>query len=196
MSGTRDEMLAEIGGRMMRSRQSALLVIDVQAGSFHKDKAIYNQDALLENIRSLISKARAVEVPIFFTKHNGPSGTILQPETPGRGLHPAILTLEQDIILDKNHPDAFQQTGFQQELETREIKTIVIAGIQTEICVDTSCRRTFSEGYDVILVSDGHSTYDTAALTAQQIINYHNFILGQWFVKRKTTAEIDFAFEQ
>ncbi|MTT30723.1 isochorismatase [Terrilactibacillus sp. BCM23-1] len=46
-------------------------------------------------------------------------------------------------------------------------------------------------GYDVTLVKDAHSTWDTVELTAQQIIHHHNQLL-QWFAETKDSNEIDF----
>jgi nicotinamidase-related amidase len=56
------------------------------------------------------------------------------------------------------------------------------SGAQTEVCVDTTCRRAFSLGFSVTLVSDGHSTWDNATLTADQIIRHTNDTLAGWFV--------------
>jgi len=47
----------------------------------------------------------------------------------------------------------------------------------TEYCVDTTCRRAISLGYDVTLVSDAHTTVDNKLLTAAQIIAHHNALL-------------------
>jgi len=56
-------------------------------------------------------------------------------------------------------------------------------GAQTEVCVDTTCRRAFSLGFEVTLVSDGHSTWENATLTADQIIRHTNDTLAGWFVR-------------
>jgi hypothetical protein len=95
-------------------------------------------------------------------------------------------------VIQKHHPDAFQDTNLQPELESRGIERLVIAGIQTEYCVDTTCRRAYSLGYDVTLVKDAHSTWDTDCLTAPQIIAHHNNVLGGWFVELKEASEIEF----
>ena len=80
----------------------------------------------------------------------------------------------------------------QRELERQEISRIVLAGIQTDYCVDTTCRRAYSLGYDVILVQDGHSTWDTEQLKASQIIAHHNEVLGNSFASLTTADEIQF----
>jgi hypothetical protein len=50
----------------------------------------------------------------------------------------------------------------------------------------------YSLNYDVTLVRDAHSTWDTDLLTAPQIIAHHNKVLGGWFVRLKETTEIEF----
>jgi nicotinamidase-related amidase len=47
----------------------------------------------------------------------------------------------------------------------------------TQFCVDTTCRRAVSLGYDVTLIADGHMTSDTDDLTFEQIIAHHNAVL-------------------
>jgi nicotinamidase-related amidase len=65
---------------------------------------------------------------------------------------------------------------------TEPINRLIVMGAQTEVCVDTTCRRAFSLGFSVTLVSDGHSTWDNATLTAEQIIRHTNDTLAGWFV--------------
>jgi len=89
------------------------------------------------------------------------------------------------------HPDAFQATNLQRELESKGIKRLIVTGVQTEYCVDTTCRRAYSLGYDVTLVKDAHSTWDTDHLSAPQIIAHHNHVLGGWFAELKEANEID-----
>jgi nicotinamidase-related amidase len=105
---------------------------------------------------------------------------------------PAIAPSQDGLVIHKRHPDSFQETELQHELKERGIEYLVIAGIQTEYCVDTTCRRAYSLGYDVILVQDGHSTWDSEPLDASQIIAHHNNVLGGWFTRLQPAREIVF----
>ena len=176
----------------MQESQSALLIVDVQIGSFREIKPLYKANELLKNIQLLISNAKERQTPIVYMKFNDNPGKPLERGTSGWDIHPFIAPTDDDIIIEKNHPDSFQETNLQQELAVKGVKRIVITGIQTEVCVDATCRRAFSLGYDVVLVKGGHSTYDSEALMALQIINHHNNILNQWFADVKEVHEIEF----
>ena len=175
-------------------RDIALIVIDMQLGVFKSPviPPVAGDKQLLSQVTRLIGKARDASVPIIYVKHNGGRGHPLERGTMGWEIHPDIAPSANDVVLEKETPDSFFGTQLQEQLESRSIKTLVIAGIQTEFCVDTTCRRAFSLGYKVILAKDAHSTWDTDILSASQIIAHHNSILAEWFVKTKGVNEIDF----
>ncbi|WP_042351252.1 cysteine hydrolase family protein [Bacillus massiliigorillae] len=176
----------------MNGKNAALLIIDIQTASFLEEQPLFKDKELVSNNQLLISKARMAGIPVFFTKHDGKTGMLNQKGSPGWNIHPSMTLKPEDIIIEKNHPDAFQQTSLQQELTSRYINQLIITGIQTEICVDATCRRAYSLGYDVILVADGHSTYDSIVLKASQIINHHNSVHAQWFASVVKTKDIIF----
>lgn len=171
---------------------TALLVIDVQICNFEDSAPVYKGGDLLAKISSLVARARAAGVPVVYIQHCGPEGAIDQPGTPGWEIHPAIAPVEGDVVVQKRHPDAFQDTNLRRELKSKVIERLIITGIQTEYCVDTTCRRAYSLGYDVTLVKDVHSTWSTDHLTAPQIIAHHNDVLGGWFAELKEAKEINF----
>ncbi|WP_154309210.1 cysteine hydrolase family protein [Metabacillus lacus] len=171
--------------------KKALLVIDVQVGMFQEGNVVYKGDSLLTNVKSLIFQAHSSETPIFYIQHNGPSGHPLEYRTSGWEIHPEIAPKNQDVIIQKTTPDSFFNTSLDDELKKHEIEHLVIAGIQTEACVDTTCRRAFSMDYKVTLASDSHSTWDSEDITAQQIINHHNRVL-RWFADTSPSQDISF----
>lgn len=172
--------------------ETALLVIDVQVGNFDEANPVYQRDILLAKIAGLITQAHAAAVPVIYVQHCGPEGAIDQPGTPGWEIHPAIAPGVGEVVVQKRHPDAFQDTDLRLELESMGIEKLIITGMQTEYCVDTTCRRAYSLGYQVTLVKDAHSTWDTNLLTAPQIIAHHNEVLGGWFAELKEAREIEF----
>jgi len=171
--------------------ETTLLIIDMQVGNFSEPDPIYMGNELLAKVKNLIARARSAQIPIVYVQNNGGSGDPDAYDTPGWEFHPSIAPVEGDIIVQKQTPDAFHETNLHRELESRGTKKLVIAGLQTEYCIDTTCRRAFSLGYNVILVKDAHSTWNSPHLTAQQIIEHHNHVLGGWFVTLKNEREIE-----
>ena len=157
--------------------------------------AVSNADKLLSNISQLIEDARQAAIPIIFVQHNGEKGHPLEHGTEGWKLHPNLDVTDIDLVVKKSTPDSFYDTDLQEQLNSYKIRRVVIAGIQTEFCIDTTCRRAFSMGYEVTLVKDAHSTWDTNHLSASQIIDHHNSLLSEWFVSLKGVNEISFISE-
>ncbi|MHB9146548.1 MAG: cysteine hydrolase family protein [Symbiobacteriia bacterium] len=171
--------------------KTALLVIDVQAGMFSPSNPVHEGDALLSVLSALIARARAAGAPIVYIQHDSGPGTDLEYGTPGWEVHAPIAPRPGDIRIEKRTPDSFHQTSLQQELQALGVNKLILCGIQTEFCVDTTCRRAFSLGYDATLVSDGHSTWDSEHLTADQIRAHHNRVLRSFAT---VTASGDVAF--
>lgn len=175
------------------NNKTALLIIDVQVGMFTYDNgSLYSGKKVLDNIYSLLDKARLSKTPVIFIQHNGSEEGDF-----GRGksswkIHPKIAPLESEKVIEKTTCDSFNKTVLQEELEKQGIEKLVIVGMQTEFCVDTTVRRAFSMGYDIVLVKDAHSTFDGPVLKASQIIAHHNNIMGGSFAELKTTNEVEF----
>ncbi len=163
---------------------TALVVIDVQVGFIDGDFAVYESAAMLERIKQLIDRARAHKVPVIYVRHDE------EPDADGP-LHPAITPQSDEVVVSKLTPDAFYQTNLQAELAARSITALIIAGFQTEMCIDTTTRQAWSRGYKVTLVKDAHSTpaFPDAVLTVPQIIAHHNDILTQ-FAEVKPAAAV------
>lgn len=169
--------------------KKALLIIDVQKGMFLKGNSVYLDHVLLHTLQSLILKARESGVPIFYIQHNAPDGYPLEHGSDGWKLHSDLSPETKDCVIQKTTPDAFHLTDLDKELKNNGIEELILTGIQSEVCVDTTCRRAYSLGYDITLVSDGHSTWSTENLTAAQIISHHNNTL-KWFANVKESAMI------
>lgn len=159
------------------STDTALMIIDVQVGLIEPS---YCSAEVLKNINTLLERAHSTHAPVVYIQHDGPQGHGLEVGTAAWKIHPAIAPKEGDAVIHKRASDSFHQTTLQRELERQGIKHLVVVGGQTEYCVDTTCRRATSLGYNVTLVGDAHTTvdYDEAVLGAAQRIDYHNEVLN------------------
>jgi nicotinamidase-related amidase len=155
------------------------------------------QNRVLSNITTLLNKARASGIPILFVQHDGPKGHPLETNTANWQIHPLICPLPGDPVIRKKASDSFFETQLVEKLQSNGIQHLTIVGGMTEYCIDTTCRRAITLGYDVTLVADAHLTADTPVLTASQIVAHHNLVLdgfaaGIHSVKVIPTTEISF----
>lgn len=175
----------------MKTSPTVLIILDVQKGFFTPKSQLYQADQLIKNINNLIKQARNAQLPIIFVQHCGGDGHPLNPKSTGHGLIEDLSIMSDDVVLLKKHPDAFQSTELNNTLNQLGVKNIILTGLQTEYCIDATCRRAYSLDYNVILVGDAHSTFDSEVLNAQQIIAHHNHLLGNLFAKVMLTKDVE-----
>ena len=156
------------------SHRSALLILDAQVNMFDEAFPVYAPLELLEVLISLISRAHTAGAPVVYVQNCGGPGDPDQPGTPGWEVHPGILQAEGDLSIQKSSPDAFEGTELRRELDARGVKGIILAGMQTELCIAATCHKAADLGYQVTLVADGHSTFDIKGQVAAETIERHN----------------------
>jgi nicotinamidase-related amidase len=170
---------------------AAVVVIDVQQGLLPPSRPAYRGTEVVARIAALLVRARARRVPIFHVQHDGGPGHVLARGSAGWALHDAVRPLAGEPVIEKRHCSAFQETDLHERLVRAGIDKIVIAGLQTEYCVDTTCRAASALGFRITLAADAHTTFDTSVLSAAQIIAHHNHTLDG-FVTLAAADEIDF----
>jgi nicotinamidase-related amidase len=168
---------------------AALLIIDVQAALCCGEWACFDIVAVIERINAVAAKARASGGPVIFIQHEENEGP-LQFGTDGWQLDARLATQPEDIRVRKTATDSFYRTELKALLQTRGIGQLVVCGLQSEFCVDSTVRGALAHGYPVVLVADGHSTLDKGVLSAAQISAHHNATLANigGFGPRVTTV--------
>ncbi len=176
---------------------TALLIIDVQLGIFmrkhHDGMAVYQEESLLKNIKALIRKAKSADAPVIYIQHMYTDFPLMEKGQPMWDVHPDIKPEQDDVVIEKYHADAFHESALDDTLKQLGVSRLIITGLQTAYCVDTTCRRAHSLEYKTVLVSDGHSTLDSEILKAEQIIAHHNMVLGSGFAEILATDDIRFS---
>ena len=138
----------------------ALIVIDAQVNMFAKDFCVYQGEQILQTLGAMIEAARKTDTAVIFVRNNGDVGDPDEAHTLGWEIHPSLHPDSNDIILDKHTPDTFASTELQKLLDERAIQSLIIAGMQTEMCVQATTECAINLGYQVTLVADGHTTFD------------------------------------
>ena len=87
------------------------------------------------------------------------------------------------MIFEKSRPNAFARTDLADQLQALGVEGVVITGMKTQYCVDSTCRAARDLGFDTVLIADGHTCSDTPALKAEQIIAHHNANLAGPFCR-------------
>jgi nicotinamidase-related amidase len=171
----------------------ALVVIDVQEG-MQAEKGAYDGAGVIERIADLLERARKSGTKIIYVQHDGGAepGHPLAKGTPGHAIHHAIAPKAGEAVVVKTQCSAFLGTTMNETLKKAGIDHLIVCGMQTEYCVDTSVRAAKEHGYKVTLVSDAHTTGDTPALKAKDIIAHHNLTLAGDFAKIVPAASVEF----
>lgn len=152
---------------------NAVLVIDMQIGVV---EPAYQGKEVLDRISDLVARARRARVPVVYVQHHHATWAALQPGAKTWAIHPQVAPAAGETVIGKTASDSFHDTSLHDQLARLGVTHLIVTGMQTEYCVDTTCRRAISLGYDVTLVGDGHTTWD-GPVPAEQIISYHNAVL-------------------
>lgn len=89
----------------------------------------------------------------------GPMGRILVRGEPGHAIVPELAPRAGEAVIDKPGKGAFHATGLQDELARRGLTHLVVMGVTTEVCVQTTMREANDRGYECLLVEDGTESY-------------------------------------
>jgi nicotinamidase-related amidase len=179
---------------------TALVVIDVQEAMFGpgQQPPVFRAEEVVANIAMLLSKARSAGAMVVYVQHHDQVDPAMQPGNPGFAIRAAIAPEPGETVVVKRICDSFTQTNLEQVLREAGIRRLVTCGIQSDFCVDSGSRGAMNRGFDVILASDAHTTWDNGVLRAEQIIAHVNTTLPDMSgpgtrIQVKPTAEIQFA---
>ena len=171
---------------------TALMLVDIQQGMFALPSPPYRGEEVVERVAALLGRARAEGIRVVHIQHDGGPGHVLAKGSSGWPHHPRVAPRPGEIVIEKRHSSAFHGTDLHRQLGQAGIDRLVVTGMQTEMCVDSACRGAAALDYRVVLVTDGHTTFDTPAIAADLIIAHHNRLLGRGFVELAEARQVRF----
>ncbi|KPJ72259.1 hypothetical protein AMJ52_06925 [candidate division TA06 bacterium DG_78] len=152
----------------LQPQKSALLIIDMQRYFIDKTSSAYvsSSSALLVKIQQLIDVFNKRKQPIVFTRHIDTEDSMMrrwwrdniEEHDPMSEIIDDFDT-NQGMVLAKHQYDAFFDTALDDYLRKKSIQQVVICGVLTNLCCETTARSAFMRGFEVYFVTDGTATY-------------------------------------
>jgi nicotinamidase-related amidase len=156
--------------------RKALLVIDMQKGSFTEATPRHNSEEVVQIINSLAKAFRLKSWPVLFIQHDGSAMNEFVPFTTEWELLDDLEIDDSDIRIDKYANDVFCRSGLQQKLDLLDINELVITGCATDFCVESTIQSAVSKDYSLTIIEDGHTTGNRPNLNASQVIDHYNWV--------------------
>ena len=176
--------------------KEALIIIDVQNDYFEGGKMeLKNPLKALKNIKRLLRKFRNEKKEIIFIQHiaiREEAGFFLK-DTYGAEIHEAVTPSASEKIVVKNYPNSFFNTELDNYLKEKDIENLIITGMMTHMCVDSTTRAARDLGYNCVVIKDTCAARDFIfegnIVTAEDIQSSFMTALGYYYADILSCAE-------
>ncbi|WP_326983398.1 cysteine hydrolase family protein [Chryseobacterium sp. MYb264] len=140
---------------------TALLIIDVQNDYFPGgNMELVGANEAGENARKMLEYFRVNNLPVIHIRHiaNNEGATFFLPNTPGAEINAVVAPKKGEKVIVKHYPNSFRDTDLQEYLQSKGIKNLVITGMMTDVCVESTTRAAFDLGYKNTIIGDACAT--------------------------------------
>jgi nicotinamidase-related amidase len=156
--------LLSVNAQQKRNMENtALLIIDVQNDYFPGGK--------MELKGAEQAGARAKDILMYFRKNNLPvvhirhldqskEATFFLPGTPGAEINTLVAPENKEKVVIKHFPNSFRETDLLEYLHQNRISNLVITGMMTDVCVESTTRAAFDLGFSNTIIGDATATRD------------------------------------
>lgn len=179
---------------MAPQSNDVLLLIDVQNDYFPGGAMeLEGQDDAAANCARLLGEFRERGLPVIHIRHESirPGSTFFLPGTKGAEIHTSVAPLPSESVITKNHPNAFRGTGLSMYLLPLHCERLVVAGMMSHMCIDTTVRAAFDLGFACTVIHDACATcalaFHGATIPAPQVHGSFMAALGQVFAQLDET---------
>ncbi len=144
---------------MMERMGYGLILVDVQRNMLEGQDAVAGAAGFRDLLSGLLDAARDADAAIIHVKNDGRAGDPDEPGTPGWEL--VFTPLPGEPVVRKDVANAFESNpALADVLRAMGVDTVVVAGLQSEYCVQATAVGALERGFDVIVPAGAHSTYD------------------------------------
>lgn len=134
------------------------MLIDAQHNMLDGSTPVPAARTVRRTLADLLARARSAGALVVHVQNDGAAGDPDEPHTEGWEL--VLPTRPGEPVLRKRVADAFEGTDLAAILTSRGVRRVVVAGVQSEFCVDATSRGALARGLEVVLASGAHATYD------------------------------------
>ena len=140
---------------------TALVVIDIQNFYFEKGSLpLTGSVEAAQQARKVIDAFRDRKLPVIHVRHASKNTSFVdgEPTDAQYRIHALVLPVAGEKVITKYYANSFRETDLHEYLKTKERKSLVIAGMQTHMCVEAAARAATDLGFDVTVVADACAT--------------------------------------
>jgi nicotinamidase-related amidase len=143
--------------------KQALILVDIQNDYFPGGKfELANPEVTVKNIRKVLDCFRAKSYPVIHIQHislkeNAP---FFVKDSKGAEIYRDVAPISGEYIVQKNYPNSFFKTNLMDILEKENISDVVICGMMSHMCIDSTVRGAFELGLNCTLIEDCCTTRD------------------------------------
>jgi nicotinamidase-related amidase len=154
----------------------ALLLVDIQNDYFPGGKMeLAGMAAAAARAQVLLAEFRRRQWPTYHIQHvsRRPGAPFFLPGSPGVEFHASIAPLPGELIIEKNFPNSFRDTGLKERLEGTRVTDLVICGAMSHMCIDATTRAAADLGFTCTVIHDACAsrdlTFGDAVIPAAQV---------------------------
>lgn len=178
--------LADGRGLELSSKRSALIVLDMQRYFLNKNSHAYIPSAtsIVPGLIKLAAEYSRLGLPVVFTRHMNTDADagmlsvwwhdVIQRDAPDSEIVPDF-DVSRAVVIEKTQYDAFHATNLEQILREKSVTQVMICGVMTHLCCETTARSAFVRGFEVFFAVDGTATYHEEFHRATLINLAHGF---------------------
>ena len=140
----------------------ALVIIDIQRDYFPGGAfPLVGPEAAADAAARVLAQFRTAGEPVLHLQHLGTAdGGFLVDGTYGAEIHPAVAPTAGELVIPKDAPNGFLGTALEQQLRSRGIDELVVAGMMSSMCVDATVRAAVDLGFEATIVHDACAAPD------------------------------------